>query len=74
MLQREVDGDVAPEVKEGDVQGLAQAEGTWSGVWFVPSEVLFQGCGEVISSDLTLMLPSVGSLSSRWRGAGFYLL
>mgnify|MGYP001758168941 CR=1 FL=1 len=30
------------EVEEGDFGGLVQVEGWWSGVWFVPGEVLFR--------------------------------
>lgn len=32
------------QVDEGDLQSLVQTEDVWSDCWFVPGEVLVQGC------------------------------
>ena len=44
--RRGLDGGVLTQVEEGCFEGLGQAEGSWSGCWFVPGEVFIQGCGE----------------------------
>jgi len=40
------------EVEEGDFGGLVQVEGWWSGVWFVPGEVLFRAVMRVANCAL----------------------
>ena len=44
------------------------------GLLYVGVARVFSGGGEVICDVLTLILPSVGSLSGGWWGGGFYLL
>lgn len=39
-------GGVLTQVEQGNFQRLVQAEDSWSGIRFVPGEMLVQGCGE----------------------------
>lgn len=51
---KEVFSEVVPQVQEGDFEGLVEAEGSWSGGWFIPVEGLFEGFderGELVAGE-----------------------